>query len=100
MTARKMTRDRAKAALKDLKKQGRLPKNYPLSGFYKLYLLQEKGERILAQTRARVSEREAVLTGISGEEHDSSFDLDLLQVTEDVPTQAGGSELQAEVVSE
>lgn len=100
MTARKMTRDRAKAALKDLKKQGRLPKNYPLAAFYKLFLLQEKGERILAQTRARVGEREAILSELAGEGHDSSFDLDLLQVTEDLPLAAQEAELRTEVVSE
>lgn len=60
MSSRKMTRDRAKAALKKLKKEGRLPRNYPLAAYYKLHLLQEKGERLLAQTQQAISERDLV----------------------------------------
>lgn len=82
MTARKMSRDRAKAALKKLKKEGRIPKNYPLAAYYKLHLLQEKGERILAQTRLAMQEREAGTEDLALGP-DSDVEVDLIEVTED-----------------
>jgi len=71
MTDRRMSRERAKAALKELKKNKRLPKNYPLSAYYRPHLLQEKGERLLADTRRRVSEREEVIAGVDATADDS-----------------------------
>lgn len=79
MTARKMSRDRAKTALKKLKKEGRLPRNYPLAAYYKLHLLQEKGERLLAQTQLAMSQRE--VDGNFGT--DPSMEVDLVEVTDD-----------------
>jgi len=79
MTARKMSRDRAKTALKKLKKEGRLPRNYPLAAYYKLHLLQEKGERLLAQTQLAMSQRE--VDGSFGT--DPSMEVDLVEVTDD-----------------
>ena len=79
MTARKISRDRAKTALKKLKKEGRLPRNYPLAAYYKLHLLQEKGERLLAQTQFAMSQRE-----VAGDfSADSSMEVDLIEVTDD-----------------
>lgn len=81
MTARKMTRDRAKAALKKLKKEGRLPRNYPLAAYYKLHMLQEKGERLLAQTRLAIGERE--VSDADGLLADTSLEANLIEVTDD-----------------
>jgi DNA invertase Pin-like site-specific DNA recombinase len=81
MTARKMTRDRAKAALKKLKKEGRLPRNYPLAAYYKLHMLQEKGERLLAQTRLAIGERE--VSDVDGLLADTSLEANLIEVTDD-----------------
>jgi hypothetical protein len=82
MTDRKMSRERAKAALKELKKNKRLPKNYPLSAYYRLHLLQEKGERLLADTRRRVGEREQVIAGVDATA-DDSFEVSLLEIVDD-----------------
>lgn len=81
MTARKMTRDRAKAALKKLKKEGRLPRNYPLAAYYKLHMLQEKGERLLAQTRLAIGERE--VADADDLLADTSLEANLVEVTDD-----------------
>jgi len=82
MTDRRMSRERAKAALKELKKGKRLPKNYPLSAYYPLHLLQEKGERLLADTRRRVSEREQIIAGVDAGT-DDSFEVSLLEIEDD-----------------
>jgi len=87
MTDRRMSRERAKAALKELKKNKRLPKNYPLSAYYKLHLLQEKGERMLAETRRRVNEREAIISGVDSTA-DSSFEVSFLDIEEDLDVKA------------
>jgi hypothetical protein len=76
-----MTRDRAKAALKKLKKEGRLPRNYPLAAYYKLHMLQEKGERLLAQTRLAIGERE--VADVDGLLADTSLEANLIEVTDD-----------------
>lgn len=82
MTDRRMSRERAKAALKELKKNKRLPKNYPLAAYYRLHLLQEKGERLLADTRRRVSEREQVIAGVDAGA-DDAFEVSLLEIEDD-----------------
>jgi hypothetical protein len=88
MNDRKFARERAKAALKDLKKNKRLPKNYPLSAYYRLHLLQEKGERMLADTRRQVDFREQLIRGVDASA-DSSFEVGLLEIEEDVETESG-----------
>lgn len=91
MTDRRMSRERAKAALKELKKNKRLPKNYPLSAYYRLHLLQEKGERLLADTRRRVSEREQVIAGVDASA-DDAFEVSLLEIEDDEAEKAVAAE--------
>ena len=82
MTARKMSRDRAKTALKKLKKEGRLPKNYPLSAYYRLHMLQEKGMRLLSQTQLAMNEREVFDEALQ-DATDPSLEVDLIEVVDD-----------------
>jgi DNA invertase Pin-like site-specific DNA recombinase len=94
MNDRKFSRERAKAALKELKKNKRLPKNYPLSAYYQLHLMQEKGERMLADTRRQVSAREQLIKGVTASA-DSSFEVSLLEIEEDLDTESGQAQSES-----